>query len=64
MKYIFRKIEIMKITPLLGVAKFLVTSKKMKLLLIGAQFGYVGYKYLKNRKRKRSTKSSKTVKTS
>lgn len=54
----------MKITPLLGVAKFLVTSKKMKLLLIGAQFGYVGYKYLKNRKRKKSTKSSKTVKTS
>ncbi len=54
----------MKVTPILSLAKMLVKGKKIQLLLIGAQFGYVGYKYLKSRKRKRREKSLKTVKTS
>lgn len=36
------------------MAKLFVKSKKIKLVLIGAQFGYMGYKYLKSRKRKRN----------
>ena len=51
----------MKVTPLLSVAKLLVTSKKMKLVLLGAQFGYLGYKYLKNRKSKKSEASTKAI---
>lgn len=53
----------MNISPVLGFAKLLVKSRKTKLLLIGAQLGYVGYKYLKNRKRKYPKSKSKTVKT-
>ncbi|WP_165748229.1 hypothetical protein [Cellulophaga sp. Z1A5H] len=52
----------MKITPLIGMAKLFVKSKKIKLVLIGAQFGYMGYKYLKSRRRKRnSVKALKTA---
>ena len=51
----------MKVAPILSVAKLLVTSKKMKLVLLGAQFGYLGYKYIKNRKRKRSGKPVKAI---
>lgn len=54
----------MKVTPILSVAKMLVTGKKMKLILIGAQFGYLGYKYLKSRKRKGIKTSSKAIKAS
>lgn len=54
----------MKITPILGVVKMFVKGKKIKLLLVGAQFGYLGYKYLKSRKRKQKKKSLETIKTS
>ena len=60
--YLAFKINNMKITPLIGMAKLFVKSKKIKLVLIGAQFGYMGYKYLKSRKRKRnSVKALKTA---
>lgn len=54
----------MNISPVLGFAKLLVKSRKTKLILIGAQLGYIGYKYLKNRKRKHSKSKSGTIKTS
>ena len=54
----------MQVTPVLSLAKLFVTGKRMKLLLVGAQFGYLGYRYLKSRKKKRKQKSSEAVKTS
>ncbi len=38
---------------LLGIASALVKGRKYKLMLVGAQFVYLGYKYVK-RKRKAS----------
>lgn len=43
----------MKVTPLLSIMKMLVKSRKMKLGLVGVQFGYMSYKYIKNRKRRK-----------
>lgn len=54
----------MNVSPVLGFAKLLVRSRKTKLILIGAQLGYVGYKYLKDRKRKNLKANSRTVKAS
>ena len=51
----------MNVNPILGVAKLLVTNKKMKMVLLGAQLGYMGYKYLKSRKRKRGGKSAMAI---
>jgi hypothetical protein len=48
----------MNISPVLGFAKLLVKSRKTKLILIGIQLGYVGYKYLNNRKNKNAKSSS------
>ncbi|QWX83191.1 hypothetical protein H0I23_12105 [Cellulophaga sp. HaHaR_3_176] len=42
----------MNVNPVLSVAKLLVKNRKLKLVLLGAQFGYLGYKILKKRKRK------------
>lgn len=42
----------MNLSPVLGLAKLIVKSRKTKLILIGIQLGYVGYKYLNNRKNK------------
>ena len=44
------KTKVMNLSPVLGLAKLIVKSRKTKLILIGIQLGYVGYKYLKNRK--------------
>ncbi|WP_158594698.1 hypothetical protein [Ulvibacterium marinum] len=41
----------MKKTSLLSIASLFV-GRKMKIVMVGAQFGYMGYKYLKNRKKK------------
>lgn len=39
------------ISKLLGVASVLFKSRKYALLLAGAQFAYLGYKYLKKGKK-------------
>ena len=39
----------MKAGSLLSIAKVFAKSKKVKILLVGAQLGYLGYTYLKNR---------------
>lgn len=38
---------------LLGLASALVKGRKYTLMLVGVQFAYLGYKYLKERKQKR-----------
>lgn len=39
-------------SKLLGIAAALVRSRRFTLTLVGAQFAYLGYKYLKERKQK------------
>ena len=39
-------------SKLIGIAAALVRSRKYTLALVGAQFVYLGYKYLKDRKQK------------
>lgn len=52
----------MNVNPILSVAKLLVKSRKLKLVLLGAQFGYLGYKILKKRKKK--SQSTRVIETS
>ncbi|SDD94278.1 hypothetical protein SAMN05421636_102387 [Pricia antarctica] len=40
-------------SKLLGIAAALTKSRKITLALVGAQFLFLGYKYLKNRKQKK-----------
>ncbi len=39
------------ISKILGVAATLIKGRKYALLLVGVQFAYLGYKYLKNGKK-------------
>ncbi|MGB7393476.1 MAG: hypothetical protein WA913_03685 [Pricia sp.] len=39
-------------SKLFGLAAALVKGRKYTLLLVGAQFAYLGYKYLKDKKKK------------
>jgi len=39
-------------SKLLGIAAALVRSRKFTLALVGAQFAYLSYEYLKSRKQK------------
>lgn len=41
-------------SKLFGLAAALTKSRKFTLALVGAQFAYLGYKYLKNRKSKKA----------
>lgn len=41
----------MKMTSALGVASTLFRSKKMKIVLVGLQLTYMGYKYYKSKKK-------------
>jgi len=40
----------MKPTSLLGIGSALVSSRKFKLIFVGAQFAYLAYKLLKSKK--------------
>ncbi|MHA7056950.1 hypothetical protein ACWGOQ_0007000 [Aquimarina sp. M1] len=42
----------MKSSSILGIASILVKGKKYRLLLAGAQFAYLGFKYYQKKKRK------------
>lgn len=53
---VFLQEKNMKKTSLLGIASLFV-GRKMKIVMVGAQFGYMGYKYLKNRKKKSNYRS-------
>lgn len=39
-------------SKVLGIAAALVRSRKYTLALVGAQFAYLGYRYIKERKKK------------
>ncbi len=43
-------------SKLLGIAAALVRGRKFTLALVGAQFVYLGYKYLKAKKQKKLEK--------
>lgn len=44
-------------SKLLGVAAALIRGRKMTLALVGAQFAYLAYKYVKDKKKKKSLKA-------
>jgi hypothetical protein len=52
-------------SKLFGIAAALVRSRKYTLLLVGAQFAYLSYKYLQEQKQnqKKISKKRKSVKT-
>jgi len=39
-------------SKILGIASALVKSRKFTLLLVGAQFVYIGYKYVREKRKK------------
>ncbi|WP_262711081.1 hypothetical protein [Aggregatimonas sangjinii] len=41
----------MKAGTLIGLASTLVRKRKFKLVVVGLQFAYMGYRYLKNKKK-------------
>jgi hypothetical protein len=41
----------MTTTTIIGITSALVKSRKYKLILVGAQFAYLGYKLLQKRKK-------------
>ncbi|WP_373516571.1 hypothetical protein [Pricia sp.] len=43
-------------SKLLGIAAALVKGRKFTLALVGAQFAYLGFRYLKERKQKKLKK--------
>ncbi|MBM1104599.1 hypothetical protein JQC67_00475 [Aurantibacter crassamenti] len=53
----------MKKSSLIGIAALLVRSRKLKIVLAGAKFSYMGFKYLKNRRKKSKVKTKQAVKT-
>ena len=43
----------MGLSPLFGVAKLLVKSRKLKIAAVGLQLAYLGYKYVTDKKKKK-----------
>lgn len=41
----------MKVGTIIGLASTLVRKRKFKLVVVGLQFAYMGYRYVKNRKK-------------
>ncbi|MDF4222628.1 MULTISPECIES: hypothetical protein [Maribacter] len=41
----------MRLTPLFGVAKLLVRSRKLKMAAVGLQLAYLGYTYIKDKRK-------------
>lgn len=46
----------MRTTTLIGIASAFVKSRKYKILFVGAQFAYLGYKLLKKNKGRAGSK--------
>lgn len=46
----------MKTRTVLGLASTLVRGRKFKMMAVGLQFAYMGYRYIKQRKRKENKK--------
>ncbi len=52
--YYFRleqKNNIMGLSPLFGVAKLLVRSRKLKMAAVGLQLAYLGYTYISDKRK-------------
>ncbi|WP_405383001.1 hypothetical protein [Maribacter sp. LLG6340-A2] len=47
----------MGLSPLFGVAKLLVRSRKLKIAAVGLQLAYLGYKYVSDKKKKNEINS-------
>ncbi|KKM20426.1 hypothetical protein LCGC14_1645570 [marine sediment metagenome] len=47
----------MKTSTLIGLGSTLFRSRKFKMIAVGLQFAYLGYKFVKNKKRKKSRKA-------
>ena len=45
------KKEIMGLSPLFGVAKMLVRSRKLKMAAVGLQLAYLGYTYISDKRK-------------
>ena len=41
----------MGLSPLFGIAKVLVRSRKLKIAAVGLQLAYLGYTYMRDRKK-------------
>lgn len=46
----------MGLSPLFGVAKLLVKSRKLKIAAVGLQLAYLGYKYVTDKKKNKEVK--------
>lgn len=46
----------MGLSPLFGIAKVLVRSRKLKIAAVGLQLAYLGYKYISDRRKNKQVK--------
>ncbi len=50
------KKKIMGLSPLFGVAKLLVRSRKLKMAAVGLQLAYLGYTYISDKRKNKQVR--------